>query len=147
MVALAALLAVAVLVAQPEAGTRPAASASPAQSVTFSFVRFFDVACNCFKARVSGRVSNGRSGKHVVTVSTPDFNPVNLKGRQIVLQRRVGGRWARVATARLAPHRTRFYSFTAGFTVPRRGWILRALVSSNAAALCFAAAASERWTS
>jgi hypothetical protein len=199
------------------------ASTAQSQSVTLTFVRFFDVACNCYKARVSGRVSSGRAGEYVVvlheycgrgggraivaattrdggawqaeispvarpdfpiaewyrarwndelsepvtfrgrlssvsgkragsgrqtvTVVTPNYNPVNMKGREIVLQRQVSGRWTRVASARLAPHRTRFYTFTAAFTVPRRGWKLRTLVPSKAAAPCFTATASEPWTS
>jgi hypothetical protein len=198
------------------------ARGSTSQSVSLSFVRLFDIGCNCYKARVSGQVSNGRAGELVVvleeycgrgsgrsvvaattreggawqaeispvarpdaavavsyrarwnnvlsapvafrgrfesvagrrvgrvqrvTVVTPDVNPVSLKGRAVVLQRRVSGAWRRVGSARLAPHRTRFYTFAASFTVPRRGWALRALVPAKTAAPCFGAQASEPWTS
>jgi hypothetical protein len=202
---------------------RTPAQGSAAQSVSMTFVRFFDVACNCYKARVSGRVSNGRAGEDVVvleeycgrgsgravvlattrdggfwqaeispvarpdfpvaisyrarwndklsepiafrgrfesvvgtrlgrgaqrvTVVTPDTNPVNLKGRQVRIQRRVSGTWRRIGAARLAPHRARFYTFTATFTVPRRGWMLRALIPAKTAAPCFGARASEPWVS
>lgn len=198
------------------------AQGSASQNVSLSFVRLFDVACNCYKARVSGQVSNGRAGELVVvleeycgrgsgrsvvaattgdrgawqaeispvarpdaqvaisyrarwnnvlsgpvafrgrfesvsgrkagraqqiTVATPDVNPLNLKGRPVVLQRRVSGTWRRVGRARLAPHRTRFYTFVASVTVPRRGWTLRALVPARTAAPCFGAQASEPWIS
>lgn len=203
--------------------SQPRAHGTQSQTVTMTFVRFFDVACNCFKARVSGRVSSGRAGEYVVvleefcgrgsgrsvvaattreggswdalidavvhpesgvavsyrarwnaalsdpvffrgrleslagkragrgrqtvTVVTPRFNPVNLKGRLVVLQRRVSGAWRRLATARLSTHRARFYTFTATFSVPRRGWTLRALVPSKTAAPCFAPQTSEPWRS
>ena len=198
------------------------AHGSTSQSVSLSFVRFFDVACNCYKARASGQVSNGRAGElvvvleeycgrgsgrsvvaattrdgggwqaeivpvarpdapvavsyrarwnrvlsariafhgrfesvagrrvgraHQVTVVTPNVNPVSLKGRAVVLQRRVSGAWRRVGSARLAPHRSRFYTFVASFTIPRRGWTLRALVPTRTAAPCFGAQASEPWSS
>jgi hypothetical protein len=198
------------------------AHGSASQSVSLSFVRLFDVGCNCYKARVSGQVSNGRAGELVVvleeycgrgsgrsvvaattreggawqaevspvarpdapvavsyrarwndvlsapvvfrgrfeslsgrrvgraqrvTVVTPNVNPVSLKGRPVVLQRRISGAWRRVGSARLAPHRTRFYTFVASFTVPRRGWTLRALVPAKTAAPCFGAQASEPWVS
>jgi hypothetical protein len=198
------------------------AQAAESQSVTMTFARFFDVGCNCFKARLAGRVSSGRAGEEVVilheycgrgersaggattreggawevviypvarpdfpasesyrarwdgrlsdpvtfkgplasvsgtrlaggrqrvTVVTPSVNPVSLKGRTVVLQRRVGGAWTRVASAPLAPHRTRFYTFTAPFTGVRRGWTVRALVTARAAAPCFTSTASEPWVS
>lgn len=82
-----------------------------------------------------------------VVVSTLSANPVNLKGRQVVLQRRVGGAWTRVASARLTPHRVKYYTFVATFTVRQRGWRLRALVPAKSAAPCFIASPSEEWTS
>jgi hypothetical protein len=211
-----AALVVAVLLGQPSA------QASESQSVTLTFARFFDVGCNCFKARLAGRISSGRAGEEVVilheycgrgarsaggattreggawevvispvsrpdfpasesyrarwdgrlsdpvtfkgplasvsgtrltggrqrvTVVTPNVNPVSLKGRAVVLQRRVGSGWTRVATAPLTPHRSRFYTFTAAFTGVRRGWTVRALVTARAAAPCFTSTASEPWVS
>jgi hypothetical protein len=82
-----------------------------------------------------------------ISVFTTVNNPVNLKGRQIVLQRKVGGSWTRIATARLASHRVKYYTFVATFTVPRRGWTLRALVPARSAAPCFTASVSEEWRS
>jgi hypothetical protein len=100
-----------------------------------------------FRGRLSVAGKKLRTGRQLVTVGTPQVNPVNMKGRQIVLQRQVAGRWTRVASARLAPHRTRFYTFTATFSVPRRGWKVRALVPSKAAAPCFSAQPSVPWVS
>jgi hypothetical protein len=82
-----------------------------------------------------------------VVVSTLSANPVNLKGRQVVLQREVGGAWTRIAGARLTPHPVKYYTFVATFTVRQRGWKLRALVPAKSAAPCFTASPSERWTS
>ena len=90
------------------------------------------------------RVSPSRSR---ISVFTTVNNPVNLKGRQIVLQRKVGNSWTRMATARLAPHRVRYYTFVATFTAPRRGWTLRALVPARSAAPCFTASVSDEWRS
>jgi hypothetical protein len=209
-------------VLQAPAAAEPQRAATASQSVTMFFVRVFDVACNCYKARVSGQVSNGkagedvvvlqqycgraprsvaaastrvggswetevgpvarpgspvaesyrarwnatvsapvtfvgrlesvsgkrlRSGRQEVNVVTPNVNPVSLQGRAVVLQRRTGTQWRRIASARLATHRTRFYTFTATFTVPRRGWALRALVPAKTAAPCFSSAVSEPWRS
>ena len=78
---------------------------------------------------------------------TPNVNPVSLQGRPVVLHRRIGTQWRRIASARLATHRQRFYTFAATFAVPRRGWTLRAVVPAKTAAPCFAAAVSEPWRS
>ena len=206
---------------QPAGAARPPATA---QSVTVSFARFFSAECNCYKARVFGRVSSGAAGEEVlilrhhcgrspttatavasaetreggffetevafvpgpdftvsavyrarwndrlsepvvfrgklfvrssraragvyrVAVSTQFVNPQDLKGRQIVLQRQVDGQWTRVATARLAPHRTLYYTFVATFRVSQRGWTLRAVVPARAAAPCFTQSVSEPWKS
>lgn len=209
----------AVVLAGSPAGATLAATA---QSVTLSFVRFYDNACNCYKARASGQISSGAAGEEVVilkqwcgrsfgtadaaaqtrdggffeteigfvpgpeftvsaiyrarwsghlsepvflrgrlsvsgkrlggrrqqvTVSTQSVNPANLKRRMVVLQRQTGSGWTRVASARLAPHRVRYYTFVASFTVPRRGWTLRALVPAKSAAPCFVTSASKTWRS
>jgi hypothetical protein len=213
--ALASLAAAAAILPQSPA------QAAGSQSVTLTFARFFDVGCNCYKARLAGRVSSGKGGEEVVvlheycgrgarlaggattregggwetviypvsrpdspasesyrarwnrelsdpvtfrgplasvsgrrlgarqrvTVVTPSVNPVSLQGRPVVLQRRLGSGWARVASARLDPHRTRFYTFTTTFTGVRRGWTVRALVPARTAAPCFMSTASRSWTS
>jgi hypothetical protein len=90
------------------------------------------------------RLSPSRSR---VSVFTTQNNPVDLKGRQVVLQRKVGNAWQRVATARLSPHRVTYYTFVATFTVPQRGWTLRALVPARSAAPCFRASVSPEWRS
>jgi hypothetical protein len=46
----------------------PSARAAESQSVTLTFARFFDVGCNCFKARLAGRASSGRAGEEVVVM-------------------------------------------------------------------------------
>jgi hypothetical protein len=207
------------------AGVASATSAAGrAQSVTLAFLRYYDTACLCYKARLSGQVSNSQAGEYVIVlrhycgrsqstatsvagattraggfweaelsgVSRPDLiasetyrarwkntlsepvtfrgplglsaarlkngnqrvtvfssfnNPVSLKGRPVVLQRRTGAGWRRVATARLAPHPVKYYTFAATFSVPRRGWTLRALVPAKSAAPCFVASYSEPWKS
>jgi hypothetical protein len=99
---------------------------------------------------IRGRLSVTRkqlSGRRVQVVVFTGTNPVNLKGRQVVLQREMAGAWTRIASARLAPHRVKYYTFVATFTVRQRGWALRALVSAKSAAPCFTASPSERWTS
>jgi hypothetical protein len=90
------------------------------------------------------RLSPSRSR---ISVFTTVNNPVDLKGRQIVIQRKVGGSWTRIAAARLAPHRVEYYTFVASVTAPRRGWTLRALVPARSAAPCFTASASDEWRS
>ena len=96
------------------------------------------------RLRVTRTQLSGRRFQVVVFTGT---NPVNLKGRQVVLQRETGGAWTRIASARLAPHRVKYYTFVATFTVRQRGWKLRALVPSKSAAPCFTASPSEEWTS
>jgi len=97
------------------------------------------------KPKVSSRKL--RDGRRQVVVATLSANPVNFKGKQVVLQRQVGNDWTRVASARLAPHRVTYYTFVATFPAQRRGWKLRALVPAKSAAPCFVASTSEPWTS
>jgi hypothetical protein len=80
-------------------------------------------------------------------VRTSHVNPANLKGRTVVLQRQSGSTWTRIARAKLAPHRVKYYTFVATFTVRQRGWKLRALVPAKSAAPCFTASPSAGWTS
>jgi hypothetical protein len=94
---------------------------------------------------VSGKKQRGQ--RHQVTVSTQSVNPSNLKGRSVGLQRRSGSEWTRIATAKLAPHPVKYYTFVAAFSVPRRGWTLRAVVPAKSAAPCFLASTSKSWTS
>jgi hypothetical protein len=214
-----ALLSVAEVAGAPVA---PTAVAARVQSVTVNFVRFWDNACRCYKARLSGQISSSAAGEEVVVlrqycgrsfstsvagaitreggfweaelqvVSRPDAlasesyrarwnrtlsepvtfrgrlsvsrerlprgrqgilvttssnNPVSLRGRQVLLQRQTSGAWTRTASGRLAPHPVKYYTFVATFTVPRRGWTVRALVPAQSAAPCFTASASEKWRS
>lgn len=200
------------------------ARGQPDQSVTMTFVRFYDNACRCYKARLSGQISSGEAGEYVtvmrqycgrsfstavggattradgfwkaellgvsrpealvsetyrarwgdvssapvtfrgklsvsggkssggrhrVTVSTFGYppSPQNMSRRTVLLQRQTGGTWARIASARLAPHPVKYYTFIATFSLPRRGWTVRALVPAKSAAPCFVTSASEAWTS
>jgi hypothetical protein len=100
-----------------------------------------------FRGPLSVSQTRLRPGRHRVSVFTSVNNPVSLKGRAVVLQRQTGGQWRRIASARLVPHRVKYYTFVATFTVPRRGWTLRALVPAKSAAPCFTASTSEKWTS
>jgi hypothetical protein len=123
---------------------------SPDSGVAVSYrSRWNDVLSDpvSFKGRLTVTGKRQAPGRQLLTVLTSNVNPVNLKGRQVVLQRQVGGGWARVGRARLAPHRTRYYTFTATFTGVRRGWTVRALVPSRSAAPCFTASPSETWIS
>jgi hypothetical protein len=85
--------------------------------------------------------------RHQVTVSTQSVNPANLRGRPVFLRRQSGNTWTRVATAKLAPHPVKYYTFVAAFSVPRRGWTLRAVVPAKSAAPCFAVSTSKTWRS
>ncbi|MGH3134134.1 MAG: hypothetical protein ACRDNY_10430 [Gaiellaceae bacterium] len=204
-------------------GSAGAAPPAETQGVTLSFIRYYDQACRCYKARLSGRIASGAANEDVavlrqycgrsfstavagartreggfwetelpIVVSRPDAlvsesyrarwngqlsepvtfrghlvvshrklsrkrhrvtaftsvnNPVDLRGRTILLQRQIEERWRRIATARLTPAPVKYYTFVATFTVPRRGWRLRAFVPAKSAAPCFTASASEPWTS
>jgi hypothetical protein len=88
-----------------------------------------------------------RDGGRPVVVATSNLNPVNLRGKQVLLQRQVGNDWTRVASARLAPHPVTYYTFVATFPQQRRGWKLRALVPAKSALPCFVASTSKPWTS
>lgn len=87
------------------------------------------------------------AGRRQIVVSTLSANPVNLKGRAVVLHRKTGDGWTRVASARLAPHPRLYYTFVATFPAQRRGWTLRALVPAKSAAPCFRASVSQEWMS
>jgi hypothetical protein len=94
-------------------------------------------------------VSRSRLGssRSRVSVFTTANNPVDLEGRQVVLQRKVGNSWQRIASARLSAHRVTYYTFVATFTVSQRGWTVRALVPAKSAAPCFRASVSAEWRS
>jgi hypothetical protein len=216
-IALLAALALATIV-----GSAGAVPARESQSVTLNLVRFYDNACRCYKARLSGAVASREAGeevvvlrqycgrsfatavagaltkeggfwgaelvvvprpdalvsesyrarwngqlsdpivfrgkldvshvrlsrtRHRVSVFTSTNNPVDLRGRTILLQRDVAGNWRRIASARLVPDRVKYYTFVATFTVPHRGWKLRALVTAKSALPCFTTSVSETWRS
>lgn len=56
--------------AQPgaSADARPTATTARAQAVTLTFLRFYDNACRCYKARLSGSISSGTGGEDVVVL-------------------------------------------------------------------------------
>ncbi len=212
-----ALLGAAIVMALPGA-----AESASSESVTMSFTRFYDNACRCYKARVSGQVSSGRAGEYVVVlrqycplkfgtavagattrdggfweteispVAAPELpasetyrarwegrvsspvtlrrkllvqgwrargttqritvyaggtNPVDLRRRTVVLQRRSAGGWTRVASGHLTPDPSLPNGFLALLKAPRRGLTVRALVPAKSAAPCFPASPSATWTS
>jgi hypothetical protein len=70
--------------------------------------------------------------------------PLNLKGKVVELQRLSAGQWTRVRRARFSVRRPG--SFSATFTVKRRGLTLRTFVPAASAAPCYAATASKPWS-
>jgi hypothetical protein len=88
-----------------------------------------------------------RPGRFQVWVSTGDVQQ-RMKGRVVVLQRLISGKWTAVRRGRLGYDTVNGFSatFLATFTVPR-GWTLRAFVPAKTAAPCFKPNVSERWKS
>ncbi len=113
-----------------------------------------------YRARWNSRLSNpvkfrGRlpvwhtplgRGRYTIGVDKGDVLQ-EMKGRLVVLQRLVAGRWTRIHSARLVPDPTRYATYAATFTVRTHGWTLRALVPTKSAAPCFTVSASEKWVS
>lgn len=80
-----------------------------------------------------------------VRVGVNSFSyPLKLKGKFVELQRLNAGQWAPIRRARFSARRPG--SFSATFSVKRRGLTLRAFVSAESAAPCYAATASKTWT-
>jgi hypothetical protein len=73
----------------------------------------------------------------------------DMAGRVIDLQRLVAGRWQLLRRARLMADRTSGggVNSSATFTVRRPGLTLRAFIPAKSAAPCYAATASQTWTS
>jgi hypothetical protein len=87
-----------------------------------------------------------RLGGGRVRVGVTSFDlPLKLKGKIVELQRPSAGQWTRVRRARFSVRRPG--SFSATFTVKRRGLTLRAFVPAESAAPCYAATASKTWSS
>jgi hypothetical protein len=85
-------------------------------------------------------------GRGRVRVSVSSFGvPLKLKGKFVELQRLSAGQWTRIRRARFSARRPG--AFSATFTIKRRGLALRAFVPAESAAPCYAATASETWTS
>jgi hypothetical protein len=81
-----------------------------------------------------------------VRVSVSSFGvPLKLKGKVVELQWLAAGQWTPLWRARFSARRPG--SFSATFTVKRRGLTLRAFVPAESAAPCYAATASKTWTS
>jgi len=99
-----------------------------------------------FRGRLPVSLTKLGGGRYRVSVYKGDVLQ-DLKGRLVVLQRRVGGAWTRIQTARLVADPKAYAMYVATFTVRQRGWTLRALVPAGAAAPCFTASASEKWVS
>jgi hypothetical protein len=72
----------------------------------------------------------------------------DMRGRTVELQRLVAGQWRLVRRARLlADLGSAGHSFSATFTVQKRGLVLRAYVPTQSASPCYAATASDQWRS
>jgi len=99
-----------------------------------------------FRGRLPVSLTKLGGGRYRVSVYRGDVLQ-DLKGRLVVLQRRVGGAWTRIQTARLVADPKAYAMYVATFTVRQRGWTLRALVPAGAAAPCFTASASMKWVS
>jgi hypothetical protein len=71
-----------------------------------------------------------------------------MKGRIVELQRLVSGRWRTLRRTRLVADRSSWgVNSSATFTVRQPGLTLRAFIPAKSAAPCYAATASETWTS
>jgi hypothetical protein len=71
-----------------------------------------------------------------------------MKGRIVELQRLAAGQWRTLRRVRLVADRSSYgVNSSATFTVRKRGLTLRALVPAKSASPCYAATASETWTS
>ncbi len=99
-----------------------------------------------FRGRLPVSLTKLGGGRYRVSVYKGDALQ-DLKGRSVVLQRQVSGRWTRIQSARLAVDPKAYATYVATFTVRQRGWTLRAVVPAKAAAPCFTASASEKWVS
>jgi hypothetical protein len=90
-------------------------------------------------------ISITRLGGGRVRVGVNSFGlPLKLKGKFVELQRLSAGQWTRIRRARFSARRPG--SFSATFTVKRRGLTLRAFVPAESAAPCYAATASKTWS-
>lgn len=100
-----------------------------------------------FRGRLSMGVERLGGGRFKVTVWRGGEVLQDMTGRQIVLQRLVGGVWTRVAAARLRVDPREYSRYSATFTVRARGWTLRAVVPTKNARPCFRQSTTERWRS
>jgi len=99
-----------------------------------------------FRGRLPVSLTKLGGGRYLVSVFTGNALQ-DMRGRLIVLQREVNGRWTRLQSARMAVDLKVYATYFARFTVRTHGWTLRALVPTKSAAPCFKASASEKWVS
>jgi hypothetical protein len=71
----------------------------------------------------------------------------DMTGRQVILQRLFAGKWSRVATAKLKVDSDQAWVFGATFTLPARGWTMRAVVPTKNARPCFNQSTTDRFKS
>jgi hypothetical protein len=71
----------------------------------------------------------------------------DLSGRQVILQRLVNDSWTRVGAAKLTIDPKQYSSYAVSFTIPARGWTLRAVVPTKNARPCFNQSTTERFKS
>jgi hypothetical protein len=97
-----------------------------------------------FRGKLLVTAINVGKGRIRVTVWRGGDALQDMRGRQVVLQRLVAGRWTRIGARRLRVDREAFSGYVATFTVRARGWTLRAFVPARNARPCFNQSASER---
>ena len=84
-----------------------------------------------------------------MAVSPPEPGVVSMKGKTVLLQRQVGGKWRLIRRGKLV-FKPRFdfpYNHEVAFVVPKRGWKLRAILPARSAAPCYTTGAIGPWRS
>jgi hypothetical protein len=97
-----------------------------------------------FRGKLVVQATRVAKGHIRVTVWRGGDTLQDMRGRQVVLQRLVAGRWTRIGAKKLRVDPEAFSGYVATFTVRTRGWTLRAFVPARNARPCFNQSASER---
>jgi hypothetical protein len=88
-----------------------------------------------------------RIGRRFAFSLYADYPDQRMRGRVVELQRLAAGRWTRVRRARLVRAQRSFSTFSATFTVRRRGLTLRVAVPEETAAPCYTANVTQTFRS
>lgn len=119
---------------------------------------FWGVTSGTFRARWGNTLSSPVRFRDSVRLSVAPLSATrqrvyvngdqDMKGRMIELQRLVSGQWRALRRTRLVADRSSWgVNSSATFTVRQAGLTLRAFIPAKSAAPCYAATASETWTS